>query len=276
MLMAHIYLDMKNWTKAKEKAGEVISSSPHSLISNYENIFGVKNEFNAENIWEIDHTADKNPSSITDACVPRAFDEPSFPEYTSVMNGFGLTSSSAEFIASFDSEDLRRKMYNWPHDFPELKPSKAFTFHYVYKNIEFGIRSNHNLNKIIYRLADAYLMYAEAENQLNGPTPDAFEKINTIRKRAFTNNTTKLYSLSILSSKDAFQQAIVNERKWELGFEGFRRWDLNRWGILVKALNSQTITNQIGIGNFKDFHNLLPIPAEEIALNPSLVQNPGY
>jgi len=63
--------------------------------------------------------------------------------------------------------------------------------------------------------------------------------------------------------------ALVNERGWELGVEGQRRWDLIRFKKYqqVKAAQGYTIDNN---------HLLLPLPQTELDLNPNLVQNPGY
>jgi len=68
----------------------------------------------------------------------------------------------------------------------------------------------------------------------------------------------------------------MNERKWELGCEFQRRWDLIRWGKLVEAVKSMADTNPWGAENIEPYNALIPIPPSEIVLNPALVQNPGY
>jgi hypothetical protein len=89
------------------------------------------------------------------------------------------------------------------------------------------------------------------------------------------------------ASKDAFRFTIQEERARELCFEGFRRLDLIRWGILVptmKALaNEITLTGNAGYkpaafagNNITEKYNLMPLPLRELSLNPLLVQNPGF
>jgi starch-binding outer membrane protein, SusD/RagB family len=282
MLLTKVYMWQKDWSNAKASAGKIINESPHVLMPEYGAIFGIKNEYNGEIIWEKDAVRDINPSVMPTLFMPRAADEPKFKatQIPYLFQHTGLQTSSPEFIGSFDPDDKRKPFYNFNgvYDDPDgdgiYDHWVQFNYHYVEKWNDHGSpRSNSGLNTIIYRLADAYLMYAEAENELNGPTPDAYAKINTIRDRAFGNNPDK--RLSGLS-KEEFQQAIMDERKWELGFEFHRRWDLNRWGKLGEAVQSMAATNPIGAANFKPYHVLFPIPFQEFDLNKNLKQNPGY
>lgn len=83
----------------------------------------------------------------------------------------------------------------------------------------------------VLRLADAYLMYAEASNEAYGPTPKAIELINKIRKRG---NLPPL-ALEKTANKDVFFDAIEQERIIELYFEGMRGFDLRRWRMMEKV-----------------------------------------
>src|SRR5690606_16826076 len=92
-----------------------------------------------------------------------------------------------------------------------------------------------NINWIHLRYADVLLMYAEAENELaNGPTGVAKEMLEQVRLRAFGGDRAKIGSTP--GSYEGFKEAIIQERKLELGFEGWRRTDLIRWGILYEKL----------------------------------------
>ncbi len=282
MLLTKVYMAQGDWINAKTSVGKIINESPHKLMSDYGKIFGNANEYNIENIWEIDATLDLNPSLRASWFTPRATDMPKLKatavNYT--FTGYGMLTSTNEFIASFDAADKRIPFYNLngvyddPTGTGNYNHWVPFSFRYVAKFIDFGSpRNNSGLNAIVYRLADAYLMYAEAENELNGPTVEAYAKINSIRDRAFGNDPAK--RLSGLT-KEGFRQAIMNENKWELGFEFNRRWDLKRWGKLGEAVQSVAATNPIGAANFKPYHVLFPIPFQEVILNPALKQNPGY
>jgi hypothetical protein len=96
----------------------------------------------------------------------------------------------------------------------------------------------------IMRYSDVLLMYAEAENELNGPTASAYNAINMVRRRGFGKPITTpdpLVDLSGLSKADFFK-AIVRERSLELGGEGVRKYDLLRWNLIATAL-AETKTN---------------------------------
>ncbi|MGO1244871.1 MAG: RagB/SusD family nutrient uptake outer membrane protein [Sphingobacterium sp.] len=93
-----------------------------------------------------------------------------------------------------------------------------------------------NINWIHLRYADVLLMYAEAENELNnGPSGVAKEMLEQVRLRAFGDDRSKIGSIP--GNYEGFKEAIMQERKLELGFEGWRRTDLIRWGILFEKLN---------------------------------------
>lgn len=97
------------------------------------------------------------------------------------------------------------------------------------------------INWPIMRLSDVMLMLAEAENELNGgPTAEAIEMLKTVRKRAFNSaywpEKVDSYVASAAISKEAFFNAIVDERAWELGGECIRHYDLIRWNLFGKKI----------------------------------------
>ena len=101
----------------------------------------------------------------------------------------------------------------------------------------------------IIRYSDVLLMFAEAENELSGPTTAAYNAINMVRRRGFgksINAADPLVDLSGLS-KDEFFKALVRERALELGGEGTRKFDLIRWNLLATAI-SETKANLTKMG----------------------------
>lgn len=136
-------------------------------------------------------------------------------------------------------------------------------------------------NWIVYRLADIYLMKAEALSQL-GRFTEAADLLNKIRGRANMNR------LTIANSADAYEDAIMDERALELAFEGKRWFDLLRMGrrndfkrksklidLIVanvpstqKRILSARLTNPLGW--------YLPIAKSEMERNKNLVQNTFY
>ena len=93
--------------------------------------------------------------------------------------------------------------------------------------------SNTGIDNIKMRYADVLLMYAEALNEVNnGPTAEAKEALKQVRRRAFaTEDQAEMVDAYVdaLNTKDNFFQAIMDERKWEFGGEGVRKYDLARW-----------------------------------------------
>lgn len=87
------------------------------------------------------------------------------------------------------------------------------------------------INWPVIRYSDVLLMFAEADNELNGgATPEAVAAFEAVRKRGFKGNETKIGLTP--TDKDGFFKAIINERWLEFGGEGIRKYDLIRWNLL--------------------------------------------
>ena len=120
------------------------------------------------------------------------------------------------------------------------------------------------INWPMMRYADVILMYAEAENELNGPTADAQAALRRVRQRAFdeTDWAEKVdqYVANVSGSKQAFFNAIVDERAWEFGGEMIRKYELIRWNLYAEKVK-ETIEGckklsddaQAGTGNLPDY-----------------------
>jgi hypothetical protein len=123
----------------------------------------------------------------------------------------------------------------------------------------------------MFRLGDAYLMYAEAQLRGGGGTrAQALAYVNALRTRAYGDASGNIADAQLTL---AF---LKDERSRELLWEGHRRTDLVRFGQFTAA----------GVWTFKggtkagavtpQFRDLYPIPASEMSANPNLTQNPGY
>ncbi len=140
------------------------------------------------------------------------------------------------------------------------------------------------INFPILRYADVLLMLAEADMEVNGVTNLALSCINEVRERAGISKLPETISI------DALRQELRDERARELCFEALRKYDLVRWGIYVKAINtdlakavttdsrwSSVKNNRSGAEGFalytKDKHQFLPIPRQEMSVNTKLKQN---
>jgi starch-binding outer membrane protein, SusD/RagB family len=122
----------------------------------------------------------------------------------------------------------------------------------------------------LYRLADAYLMYAECA--LRGATgtsiPQALTYVNNVRTRS--NATT-------ISTGELTLNFILDERGRELNFEGHRRTDLIRFGKFAGGAYLWPWKGGEADGtSISSNYNLFPIPSTALESNPNLIQNPGY
>jgi hypothetical protein len=114
----------------------------------------------------------------------------------------------------------------------------------------------YNINVALLRYSDVLLMYAEAQNELNnGPTPAAKSAYEQVRLRAFGNDATKIGTTP--TSYAEFFNAIVEERKLELAFEGWRRTDLIRWNLLGDKI-TETKANLIKLANRQAPYDKVP------------------
>jgi hypothetical protein len=147
----------------------------------------------------------------------------------------------------------------------------------------------------LMRLSGLYLLYAEALNELNGPTPEIYSYLNKVRERAglpTVENAWSTYSNnpSKLSNKDGLREIIQQERRIELCFEAQSGWDLRRWKrlqeVLSKPLQGWSIDQTDAVNYYrprtvltpifglKDY--LWPIKQNDLIINPNLVQNPYW
>lgn len=139
-----------------------------------------------------------------------------------------------------------------------------------------GTLVNSDCNYLEIRYADVLLMYAEALNELSGPTDAVYEAVNAIRTRPSVD----MPELPAGLSKEAMREAIRLERRIELAGEGSYFYDIRRWGTIEEEMNGPIHDYQGNVIQNRSFNAerdyLWPIPFTEIDLNPALEQNPNY
>jgi hypothetical protein len=139
----------------------------------------------------------------------------------------------------------------------------------------------------LLRYSDVLLMYAEAENELNGPTAGVYEALNMVRRRAFGKPVhTPDATLDLKDmDQDAVRSYIQTERARELCFENLRKRDICRWGIFLPRMQvgvsdfAAELPGNVGVNYYKNASArdvLWPIPSYEIGLNKGMKQNPGW
>lgn len=124
----------------------------------------------------------------------------------------------------------------------------------------------------MFRLADAYLIYAEAHLRGGGGDPTtALNYVNAIRQRAYGDNS------GDITAPELTLQFILDERGRELLWEAHRRSDLIRYGLFTGGTYLWSWKGNVQAGQSTPPHlNLYPIPASQLSANPNLTQNPGY
>jgi len=217
-----------------------------------------------------------------------------FPNFKPVtFNGPGGTGSSVPTLAfyrSYEPGDLRTKDQEGYFYTTYFTNGTGARFDlgapYVFKHfnqIALGApgltptRQN-NLNAPMIRYAEVLLTYAEAQNELGGPTQAAYDAFKRIRDRAqLTTPALGTYN------QNTFREAVWRERWWELCYEQQTWFDMVR---LRKVMNFDTkgFTDFVGTvlpstngRPLQEKHLLLPLPRPEMLNNPNLKpQNPGY
>ena len=131
---------------------------------------------------------------------------------------------------------------------------------------------------IVMRLAEMYIIAAEAEWKLNNPGAAA-DYINVLRTRAARKTPVNQTAAMQISAANINEDFILKERARELAGEHLRWFDLKRMGKAIQVLSQQ----KDGNGNVLPFASninqnrlLWPIPQDKLDANALLVQNPGY
>ncbi|MDR6941049.1 RagB/SusD family nutrient uptake outer membrane protein [Mucilaginibacter pocheonensis] len=274
-LYAKAALYNEDWAKALQKAQAVITSGRYALMPDVRDVYRYDKEDAArlENMFafEADPISPGRGHQLTGLCGPPGSAGPEYGRTT-----FGSMFAYQAFFNSFSPTDKRRQLLDT-----------------VYVNKSGGTVSQKNITPIttdgvlikkyqdpvstiglipnipILRFADMYLIAAEAEAHLNGASVTAYGYINVVRTRA------GLPDLTPGLGKDAFIDAVLQERAWEFFAEGDRWYDLTRTGkfltVIPKAVNSVYPVRTV-----LPKHKYFPIPQDEINANPKLVQNPNW
>jgi hypothetical protein len=125
----------------------------------------------------------------------------------------------------------------------------------------------------MFRLADAYLMYAEAvlRGGSGGTRAEALGYVNDIRERAYGDASGNI------TDGELTLDFIIDERARELFFEGHRRTDLIRFGRFTGGTYVWPWKGRVKDGAATEaFRDIFPIPSADLGANPTLKQNDGY
>ena len=292
-LLAKVYLTMAGYplqkgaeyyTLAANKAKEVIDNAGTiNLFPTYRDVHDPTKKNTVEHIFSLQYNADvaENPmGNMYPNFKPVTYRGPS---------GTGSTIPTVDFYNSYEPGDLRAVdqegwFYTTYYTNGDGAPF-ALGAPYIFKH--FNVIANgtagtkgtakDNLNVPMIRFAEVLLIYAEAQNEVSGPTQEAWDALKRIRDRA------QLATPALATfTKESFREAVWKERWHELAFEGITWFDMVR---LRKVYNHQTDAFDDFVGHvnlnsnqaLQEKHLLFPIPRPELVNNPNLrPQNPGY
>ncbi|MCD7937323.1 MAG: RagB/SusD family nutrient uptake outer membrane protein [Tannerellaceae bacterium] len=303
-LRARIALLNGRYDVAREAAAEVMKPEyGHGLLENYSSVFTYENQNSKEVLLDLQHMPDLAAHDLYERMGPRSARGQSYYVPTrALVDAYepGDPRLYATMIQPGDAHPyLEGELFNpapGSGTLDEIGTSYHATISgyqfkkYVLKeDMEFPTRCS--INIILLRYAEVLLTFAEAENEINGPTQAALDAINEVRRRARGGSIDVLPDLSGLT-QEQLREAIRQERRIELAGEGIRYFDILRWRIAETVMNGTVYgmdylnpeTNRIEPIFVerrvfdKNKNYLWPLPASEIRLNPELAghQNPGY
>jgi len=237
---------------AHQECEEIMESGKHLLNPDYVNIFKTIHAYSqdlqyGEVLFEIPYG--RLRSGRVCLAIGMYFTvDPADPKYGRASTEVLTTPF---YFYSFDTKDLRRnvscELYSYSSaSYPGMQRLVSTNSMRVSKWRKSWINPSMGgslkeaqytgVNWPLMRYSDVVLMFAETENELNGPTQAAKDALTSVRKRAFSSdlwdNKVTHYVDSVSASKEEFFNAIVNERKWEFGGEMIRKYDLVRWNLL--------------------------------------------
>jgi len=290
MVLAHLHLNAKVYTgtdrsaDARAAVEKVISSGAYSLDPNFRRMFSADNNTSPELIF----------SAPQDGVHTRTWGGMTYLVHAGV--GGNMNSTSFGIDGGWWGLRLRPETvdrYEGGAGGPDLRTSFFFTNGQTktitdignfqqgigapkYTNVTTGGQAGSNLtfpdtDYPMFRLADAYLIYAEAVLRNGGGSrATALGYVNAVRERAYGGTS------GDITDPQLTLQFILDERSRELLWEGFRRQDLIRFGQFTDA-GIWAWKGGVPAGKVTaSFRNLYPIPANELSANPNIKQNTGY
>jgi len=283
-MLADVYLTMAGYPLqlgtdyyrlAADKAKEVIDAEEYDLFDSYDAFRDPDRDNTGEYIFMVQFHELEQPSNALQEGLPPF--KLGVSRYSSEQ---GFSFAQREFVKSYEEGDRRAEEESFFFNRYTSESDRTKTVNFgEYYNFKFFDKNAHlntarsGLNWQIIRYADVLLDFAEASNELSGPTSDAYDAVNKIRRRANVPDFSEL-------SQSTLREAIWKERWHELYFEGEIWFDMVR---TRKAFDYQNDMFNDYVGHtfvtgetLGERDLLFPIPTSEIRNNENLTQNIGY
>ena len=213
------------------------------------------------------------------------------------MDWVGLTGKT--ILNTLDATIDGAKNPNYPDDADNASKTALTWAKYLNPYTQYGDIWSTNAQPIVFRYAEVLLSYAEAENELNGPSAEVYNLLNQVRNRVGMPDVDQ----NKYNNQAKLRELIRRERSVELAGEGLRRQDIIHWKddsgkMLAETVLNGPLTRVVGTVNtsepdptkratisgtalvenraFASYNRYLPIPQSAIDKNPNLKQNEGY
>jgi hypothetical protein len=287
MLLAHVYLNAEVYTGtphydlALAAAQAVITGGKFSLDPSYRHLFQADNQTSPEIIFPV----------VQDGIHTKSYGGTTFLIHASCGNSMDPAVYGVD--GCWYGLRLKPEAYNRSAADPRHIPYFFTTGQTVaindLTNFGQGIPAPKFTNKTstgatgsstafpdtdfpMFRLGDAYLIYAEAVLRGGGGSAgQALTYVNQLRQRAYGNTS------GDITAGQLDLQFVLDERGRELLWEGHRRTDLIRYGLFTGGSYIWSWKGNVQAGTATDPHlNLYPFPVAQLSANPNLTQNPGY
>ncbi|MDH5400379.1 MAG: RagB/SusD family nutrient uptake outer membrane protein [Cyclobacteriaceae bacterium] len=283
-LNAEVYTGQAKYTECITYLNKVIGGG-YSLHSNYQGLFLADNHTSPEVIFPVAFDgANTQTWGGNTFIIHAAVGGNMSPDDFGIDGGWGGTRTTSAFVNKFSDPSGNtdsRAMFFSDGQALEINDIGLFTDGYAitkFKNItSTGTPGAHatfpDTDFPMFRLADAYLMYAEAvvRGGSGGSVADATGYINALRERAYGNTSGNI------TETDLSLDFILDERARELYWENHRRTDLIRFGKFSQSDYVWPWKGKVKEGISTDSKlDLFPIPSSDLGANPKLTQNPGY
>jgi hypothetical protein len=258
--------DVSKYALARDMAMEVITSDHYSLIPDVYELFRNENKYSGEMMFSFISTSD-DIGTEPQIWSPAEYLDQSGWDGNPVEPAFAESWPDQPRKDAYLMTDLDGVHYT---DFGQQAPFCKKFFYYLPESEYTGMASTANMPMLRY--ADVLLIYAEAANMAGGsPSQAACDAINQVIDRANGHALNANHPLlTTAMTQQEFDDAVIQERSWELCFEYDRWFDICRKRILDKVCRTDELPE------FQESDYLFPIPDKDLRINPGLGQNPGY
>jgi hypothetical protein len=286
MLLAKVYLNAAVYTGTPNYAGaltaaQAVIAGPYTLDPNYRHMFQADNHTSSEIIFAVPEDGKKTQTYGSTTFLIHASCGGSMNASDYGVDGcwYGLR-IKPEAVNRYAAGDGRNSYFSTAGNGAAI--NSITNFDDGYKAPKFSNRTSSgaagqdgtfaDTDFPMFRLADAYLTYAEAVLRNGGGTrAQALTYVNALRQRAYGNTTGNITDAQLTLD------FLLDERGREFLWEAQRRSDLIRYGKFTGPSYLWSWKGGTQAGTPTDAHlNLYPLPANEISANPNLKQNPGY